>query len=378
MVDEGNSRELTASEVRRVLLFGNGVNLVADCHSWLRSERVKNFFVDSSSGKQKLSSCFFEQCKKIRPTFVHHGLVALERHFSAFYTTNYDFAMERALCHETAHRKVLHIHGDALEKEQCIYAVEEYNEAAGHMHCIRSGGLETWHVTFLNAEVHVVGFNFAAEETLLYNLLRERRSRLLSREDFAWRGKDKRIYAWLMYEIDNPGDIEYRVSLLQGLSVTVIPIPVHQKNYAVAWECLLGKLLLHLHGIHSYRGQSCVLNLSCDDKHITTGMNVSYACEPDLKYPDCCLMWIGKKNFDAHASQRYWLFYCNMPEKTTLWRIDKSVLSPYLQVKEEARFYLDISRGLLYAGVEFQASPIPIAHCLRIDDMTSFDDFIGQ
>ena len=361
---------------KRILLFGNGVNLVAKSHAALSQENVKAVFVKWENGERKLTEDFISKCQDLRLTFAHHALLALEKHFSAFYTTNYDFAMERAFCGRSSHPKVMHIHGDSTEADQCIYFPSQYKEAVEHLEISGSSELQTWHKEFLSKEVHVVGMTFGSDEKILYTLLQKRWHELQELESFEWTGKQSRIYVWLMRDEENPGDFDYRAAMLRSLSVTVIPVPVYMGDYKTAWECLIGKLLMHLHGIHhQYCGESDVLKLSRDDKHITTGLNVSYSSEPDLKYPDWCLMWVGKTTFEHQNNRTYWLFYCNLPGQTTLWRVDRAFIAPHV-LHGDSCFYLDYRNGTLYAMQDSTSAPVQIAQCIYVPDIRMFDYYI--
>lgn len=360
----------------RILLFGNGVNLIAKSHSSLSQESVKANFVKWENGERKLTEDFISKCQDLRPTFAHHALLALAGHFSAFYTTNYDFAMERASYRRAPQQKVLHIHGDAMDADQCIYFSCQYDEAVEYLEIIGSSELQTWHKEFLSKEVHVVGLNFGPDEKILYTLLQKRWLELQKLESFQWTGKHSRIFVWLMRDEENPGDFDYRAAMLRSLSVTVIPVPVYKGDYKSAWECLTGKLLMHLNGIHhQYCGESDVLKLSRDDKHITTGLNVSYSCEPDLKYPDWCLMWVGKTTFEKQNNRTYWLFYCNLPGQTTSWRVDRAFITPYV-MNGDSYFYLDYRNGTLYARGKSYSTPVPVAQCISVPDIKTFDSYI--
>lgn len=361
---------------KRILLFGNGVNLVAKSHSSLSQENVKAKFVKWENGEHKLTDEFISKCQDLRPTFAHHALLALEKHFSAFYTTNYDFAMERASRRQSPQLKVFHIHGDAMDADQCIYFPCQYKEAVEHLEIIGSSVLQTWHKEFLSKDVHVVGLNFGLDEKILYTLLQKRWHALQELESFRWTGKLSRIYVWLMRDEENPGDFDCRADMLRSLSVTVIPVLVYKGDYKTAWECLIGKLLMHLHGVHhQYCGESDILNLSRDDKHITTGLNVSYSSEPDLKYPDWCLMWVGKTTFEKQNKRTYWLFYCNLPGRTALWRVARAAIAPHV-LNGDSYFYLDYRNGGLYAMQDATSAPVQIAQCIYVPDIRMFDYYI--
>lgn len=127
------------------MLIGNGVNLVAGCHSALSQKSVKANFVKWENGERKLTEEFIGKCRDLKPAFAHHALLTLGKFFLAFYTTNYDFAMERALRGRTSHPKVLHIHGDAKDADQCIYFPCQYDEAVEHLEIIGRSELQTWH-----------------------------------------------------------------------------------------------------------------------------------------------------------------------------------------------------------------------------------------
>ena len=71
----------------------------------------------------------------------------------------------------------------------------------------------------------------------------------------------------------------------------------------------------------------------------------------------------------------YRYFYCNLPGQTTLWRVERTFITPYV-MNGDSYFYLDYRNGTLYARGESYSSPVPVAQCISVPDIKTFDSYI--
>ncbi len=153
---------MTTKTTPRLLLIGNGVNLVARSHSNISYDRLlrkaakdKGVKIEESDSidslHEKLANygyahsndnpyaAIYPALSDLRPTYAHHLLCAFSHAFSHILTLNFDYAMERALGCRIATgkeiplqsipclkgKKVCHIHGavnrEAPENSQCMH-----------------------------------------------------------------------------------------------------------------------------------------------------------------------------------------------------------------------------------------------------------------
>ena len=123
---------MTTKTTPRLLLIGNGVNLVARSHSNISYDRLlrkaakdKGVKIEESDSidslHEKLANYgyahsndnpyadIYPALSDLRPTYAHHLLSAFSHAFSHILTLNFDYAMERALgCRIPTGKKWLH------------------------------------------------------------------------------------------------------------------------------------------------------------------------------------------------------------------------------------------------------------------------------
>ena len=373
------SCKTTEKKSERVILLGNGVNLVAGRNSDLLPENVRKQYCRMENGELVLSPLFVDRCQEIRPSFVHRALASLHEYVDIYQTTNYDYAMELALCGNKHCDKVIHIHGEADDFEHCIYSESQYKEALERLQAIdhAPGGEQlNWFEMLLSREVHICGLSLSQNELLLYYALHYRRNMLLQRADFDVDPSVKPSYAWLTFTPDEKAATEKLASYLRGLSVRPILIPVHESDYPAAWERIVGKLMLLFTKIHVGRDDSQHLASFASPQSVTRMHNCSYSSVADFKYPERCCVKINNPTLVALSGKANWCFYCDLPEGLFLWSIPMQEL---LQLTAESRdepyirLYLNFSNGSLYfAPANSPQQAVLIASCRAIPDIDTF------
>ena len=342
---------------RRVLLIGNGVNLVASCNAKLNNnglcERFPQPEEEADRRETRPNNEFFVLCKQLAPTFVHHALAALDSYFSAILTTNYDFAMERALGVTENSERVFHLHEDANSPDMCIYTEQDYRDVAGLLgnEIIIQGQPVDWRGLLCSEEVHICGHSLKETELLLYKTFEYRNKLIVSKPDFDWNSEQNRIYAWLFYE--GQGIEEKRIAAkLRTLRVTpiLIKVPMVRKSadYVAAWETLLGKLTLHLNNVHVHRGISSKFQGGKSSNALTRNLNVSAAFEQSLKYPGRCCVSVPEKKLKHLKKTQPWLLFCELEGRIYLWKIDSARLKELIAKHSSCNFYLNYKTGMLY------------------------------
>lgn len=370
---------------KRVLLIGNGVNLAASCNAKLNnnglSERFPQPAGDSGNQVKRPNNEFFALCKQLAPTFVHHALAALDSYFAAILTTNYDFAMERALGVTENSKRVYHLHEDANYPDMCIYTEQDYRDTAhlmGNEICIQ-GKLPDWRGLLCSEEVHICGHSLKETELLLYKTFEHRNKLILSKPDFDWNSEQNRIYAWLFYE--GKGLEEKRIAAkLRTLRVTpiLIKVPTVRKwaDYVAAWETLLGKLTLHLNNVHVHRGMSSKFQGGKSRNSLTRNLNVSAAFETSLKYPGRCCVSVPEKKLKHLKKSQPWLFFCELEGRVYLWKIDSTILKELIAKHSSYNFYLNYKKGTLYQLVGEATVARNVASCTPVDSISEFDTLV--
>lgn len=369
----------TEKNSKRIILLGNGVNLVAGRNSDLLPDNVQKEYCRMENGELVLTPSFADRCQKIRPSFVHRALASLHEHVDIYQTTNYDYAMELALCGNKHCDKVIHIHGEADDFDHCIYSKSQYKEALEVLQAIdhTPGGEQVnWFEMLLNREVHICGLSLTQNEILLYYALHYRRNMLMQRADFDIDSSVKPIYAWLTFRADEKEATEKLASYLRGLSVRPILIPVYESDYLAAWERIVGKLMLLFTKNHVGRDYSQHLASFASPQSVTRMRNCSYSSVTDFKYPERCCFKISNPTLVAHSGKANWCFYCDLPEGLFFWSIpmpellrltDESRDEPYI------RLYLNFSNGSLYFAPENSSQPaVLVASCRAISDIDTF------
>lgn len=370
---------------RRVLLIGNGVNLVASCNAKLNNnglcERFPQPAGEADNQEKRPNNDFFASCKRLTPTFVHHALAALDSYFAAILTTNYDFAMERALGVTENSKRVFHLHEDANSPDMCIYTEQDYRDTAHLLgnEIIIQGQPVDWRGLLCSEEVHICGHSLKETELLLYQTFEYRHKLILSKPDFDWNSEQNRIYAWLFYE--GKGTEEKRIAAkLRSLRVTpiLIKVPTVRKSadYVAAWELLLGRLSLHLNSVHVHRGLSSKFKGGKLRNGLTRGLNVSAAFEPSLKYPDRCCVSVPDKKLKRLKKSQPWLFFCELEGHFFLWKIEAKVLSELITKHSSTNFYLNYKTGTLYQVKAESPIARKVATCTKINTASEFDSLV--
>lgn len=370
---------------KRILLIGNGVNLVASSNEKLKNDGLCERFPQPSETAYKQekrpNDKFFELCKELVPTFVHHALASLDSYFAAIMTTNYDFAMERALGVSENSKRVFHLHEDANSPDMCIYTEQDYIDVAhllGNEVRIQEQAVD-WRSLLCTEEVHICGHSFAETELLLYRAFEYRKKRILSKPDFDWNSEQNRIYAWLFYE--GKGVAEKRIAAkLRDLRVTpiLIKVPTVRKtvDYVSAWELLLGRLTLHLNNVHVHRGVSCKFKGGKSRNGLTRELNVSAAFETSLKYPNRCCVSVPEKKLKRLKKSQPWLFFCELEGHVFLWKIEPTVLSELITKYSSTNFYLNYKTGALYQVKAESSVTRKVETCTKINTVSEFDSLV--
>lgn len=361
----------------KMLLLGNGVNLVAGRNSHLLMSAVEvNYHTEDGIPEAK----FFKDCRQLRPTFVHYALAALRDKVDGYYTTNYDYAMERSLysgCLKPkkgqASTKVIHIHGEAKKPDACIFTEAQY------LRELISIESKDWYRSFMSQEIHICGLALRQTELLLYHILRERRRKIEEMSDFEYKDTIKPIYAWLTYTEAQKEETERLADSLRGLSVRPVLVPVHGDDYVSAWQYLIGCLMMHLSRIHVSSADSRKIKAAKNPQSVSRGLNVSYSSVPCLKYPERVHIKIRRKTLQNHAHQKYWFFYCEIDLKLYIWQLPIEDLLRFSSPDQRESYfhlYLNYTQGAVYyAPRHSRQIAYPVATCTRISNALDFDHF---
>lgn len=366
-----NASSLHSKRTGRILLLGNGVNLVAGRNGHLGYQAVLDTYVRNG----RLEEAFFKECRALCPTFVHYALAELYREVDAYYTTNYDMAMEKALKLKLSKKYndghwVHHLHGEAGNPEECIFFRSDYERA------LRDIEKQEWYKVFQQNEVHIVGLALRKEELVLYHMLEERRKRITALADFEYDQTIKPVYAWLTYEEHEKADTEQLAKRLIDLSVVPILIPIYDKDYISAWERILGKFMLHCKKIHISKAECKALKSARTPQQATRNLNISYSATRCLKYPNRVHIKIAKSSLRRHSDRSHWYFYCEIDLQPHIWRVSMSSLFQLEKNYSHSRnihLYLDYSTGKLYAKKQQTSAELIILTCTRVKDVKELE-----
>ena len=392
--------------VKRLLLVGNGINLVARSHSRVsyiellrKAAALKGIKISSQDDidviHRKLADYaenhsnddsyaeIYPELAALRPTYAHHLLAALRCYFTRILTLNFDAAMERALGLKAPRgesplhniptlkkSKVCHIHGSvnrvAPKESKCIIAPSSYRSALTLFpeNLPESLVLDQdnvfnmpWFYAFMTHEVHICGAALHDNELLLWRVFQLRQQWINQQVGNAvW---NNRIYVYLFQRPSEKDAIKRLADKLRSLSVVPIIIPVRRgmrsdSGFNAAWECLVGKLFIHLQNVHMYYDSLQELPLGKAPYARSVNRNVSISQSVDLKYPDQCVMFVPYKKLKSDKlCGKSWLFYCGIEKRTYFWRlpVDKlqTLADAQFQDKEKERFalYLNYKTGEL-------------------------------
>ena len=202
---------------QRLLLIGNGVNLIAKNHqgtsyrSLLKNAAVaKGITVSKKSEVEELDrllsayaeahpeddpyTLIYSDLRALCPTHAHHLLATLAPDFFRILSLNYDSAMEKALQLRTQQAKasplakipclgkskVCHIHGllnsTNAQESQCVLSPASYRTALKlfpvrlpEQFWVKECSIDTpWYQAFITHEVHICGASLYDSELLLW------------------------------------------------------------------------------------------------------------------------------------------------------------------------------------------------------------------
>jgi SIR2-like domain len=306
----------TAYTAAHLLLIGNSVNRLAAAQSWdellqslvrgsdpganrrrgdkpftLFFEELRNRFVYRQKGR---AEDFMEEIGRrfadLPASDLHRRIMRLP--FRQVLTTNYDYALERAIepnfkaglpsddfnAGETkfslfrrrtcGNKYVWHIHGEAAVPTSIMLGHDHYTDYAAQVRryfyqgasyrrtgAFQSGLLRdigsfdlpsdptpySWVDLFVRDHVHIGGFSFDFSESLLWYLIsyRRRRREQMQRSGQPLAPSEVSFYYFSDRE-PNPGRLSI-VEVLESFDVRCVPIDRSRGGYAAGWENLLGR-----------------------------------------------------------------------------------------------------------------------------------------
>lgn len=447
----------------RILFLGNGVNRVVERnkpHSWdnairnlekkylkpclqlkdevpetsfgLRLQRVLNC-IEKDEQKQSAFGEWLKAVQQIRPNYVHHLLASLveDQQVDAVMTTNYDFAIEKALdssftpkknddeqvivtvkCKSDQDNKtekqgqnqdkastttkqfpisIYHVHGAATQSaidgtKEVIMSMKSYAQTVSGLNRKADG---SWLKLFCENEVHMCGFSFYAEELVMWEALKQRLAYI--REKGVFEELGNRLYIYLFYSDSDKQQKEQLADILKTYAAEPILIPVGDGDFANAWMALYGRICLRQNNLRMTEGESNVLGRYRYPQHDSRNKNVRAAYCPALYYPHCCKFEVplATTQFDV------WLFYCEVHRKTYRWmgltsKINKELesLGTVRTNKKDADskkgteatvytcFYLDYTSGELFAVKEGESKLSLVTKLVFLERSADFDALI--
>lgn len=420
---------------RRVLFLGNGVNRVAgrnSAYSWsnalkrleesmvpepfravqwdsggnhlsygLRLQRVLNFR-NMSITSPDVWDTWLEALKELTPTFAHHLFAALvkQKLFSEVMTTNYDFAMERAIqtsfkpekitpCQfDSSHYRlengvaVRHLHGHALQKDRVVMSLESYRDIL--LKTIAAESSPDWLTSFCENEIHVCGFSFEPEELLLWYALEKRFEELRKKPHFY--ELQNRFYIYLFY---TPEDEQKQRRLAEVLSSyatqpMLIPVPIAvdgTPDYGSAWLQVYARMKMIMGKIRFDNGNSIVMGaqkyafLESLNRNLTTAYTVS------CKYPHFCKVAVPDAKRELVDT---WCFYCEIERQSYMWigpvksimdGISKMPGAAFRNSNNGYDFYLNYAEGILYSCHQDSTSATELYTVCNLIPVKSIDEF---
>ena len=412
----------------RILFLGNGINRVVEQnnkHSWdaallrleklylktahqpsaivegdsisysLRLQRVLNSI--EKDNRTKIFGEWLKQVREIRPNYVHHLLATLVENddIQTVMTTNYDFAFEKALQPDfkdeseisiiqfKSQKRTIHIHhihgaatSDTIDgKKRVTMTIKTYAQQTASLNIKNEN---PWLRPFCENEVHICGFAFYPEETVLWEALKQRLEYIRSREPFEELGN--RLYVYIFYTAADKSRQYQLADLLKSYAVEPILIPVSEDDYSNAWLAVYGHITLRRYQLRMTLGDSDVLGRYKYPQHSTRNKNVRAAYCPSLYYPHCCKFAVPLEN-----DFPIWCFYCEVHRHISRWIGLSDVIRQELQklgsVRMDAKigtydFYLDYTSGELFAVKSGEKELSSICKLSRINSPQDFDNLI--
>ncbi len=421
--------------VNRILFLGNGINRIAgrnEDYSWskalkcledkvvpepfrtvpwdsednylsygLRLQRVLNFR-DMSITASDAWKKWLDEVKELAPTFGHHLLADLvkQNQFSEIMTTNYDFAMERAIqpdfkpeeTKETpSHYKlndnvsVWHLHGDALQNEKVVMSLKSYRDIL--QKTIATEPEQKWLTSFCEHEMHVCGFSFEPEESLIWYALERRFEKLQKQPHFS--ELQNRFYIYLFYTPENEQKQRRLAEVLSSYATQpiLIPVPIAADgtpDYGSAWLQVYARMKMIMEKIRFDHGDSIVMGAQRHAFLESRGRNLTTAYTVSCKYPHFCKVALPDAKRELADT---WCFYCEIERRSYMWTVPvKSIMEGISKMPGAAfrnsdkgyDFYLNYAEGILYSCHQNSTTAAELYAVCYLNCVESIDAFESQ
>lgn len=245
-----------------------------------RMERLLN--IDANESTQKVSNEaaaneWFEALRKLEAGEIHQLLAPI---IAGNYvlTTNYDYVLDSCVRGQKRQDKrkiqckfeklknaggapvtrvpkkggdILHIHGTVDKPNEIIMGYSSYSRAVSKLRELAEQHVKTWVDTFVDSEVHIIGFSLRYEEQLIWYAIQQKYFRESPHRTFYYdfvpvdakkiisEGENKK------YAPNYSSDLK---GILQSYNVEYVEIPVlrdeinNAYDYSSSWHHLIGEL----------------------------------------------------------------------------------------------------------------------------------------
>ncbi|MCH5284819.1 MAG: SIR2 family protein [Akkermansiaceae bacterium] len=460
---EANNKNETSQGVKTLLLVGNSPNLVDEFNSkaeWSRMlndlrrgledyldgieesasfpqimQAIGNLYRmhghiedENNTGKKiedQLINWFYE-VGHLAPTAIHRMLVALK--FDCYLTTNYDFALDKALSKSSAKFKfsykednasvikkffeegkpskesvdtrVYHIHGKISDPASMIMSPRSYQIAVGELDKYwRESRVENsiygWLKPFCTADVHICGFTLRPEESIFWYALEQR---FLEIQEKRIADSYPRTFVYLFYKEGNADDEKEKKALealLKTYAVTTVFIPVRGGDYVSAWKQLIGEILLRKNKWAIYHRSSKSVDQSeklsdelieCLQKtesgggrKASRGKNMSTAFTNHYKFLNHCLFELSESKRANIKRLGRWLCYCKIDGRAHMYEFSDSrqllFLCPEDGSKSKVPVLVNYKTGELFCLSDEQNKMTSLGKGCEINDI---EDFVNR
>ena len=429
---------IMSGKEKRILFLGNGVNRVAgrnDDYSWsnamkrledmmvpeafrtvpwdsadnhlsygLRLQRVLNFR-NMSIASPDAWKMWLDDVKGLAPTFVHRLLATLvkQKMFSEVMTTNYDFAMERAVqptfppeeitpgkdipSHYRLENgvSVWHLHGDALQEKKVVMTLKSYRVIL--LDTFAADKEPEWLTSFCENEMHVCGFSFEPEEALIWYALERRFEKLQEQPHF--KELQNRFYIYLFYTPENEQKQRRLAEVLSSYATQpmLIPVPVDaddSPDYGSAWLQVYARMKMIMEKIRFDNGDSLVMGAQKHAFLESRGRNLTTAYTVSCKYPQFCKVAVPDAKRELVDT---WCFYCEIERRSYMWTVPvKSIMEGISKMPGAAfrnsdkgyDFYLNYGEGILYSCHQNSTSAAELYTVCHLSPVESIEEFESQ
>ena len=371
-----------------------------------RMENIKNCAKPGHKGHKDVKEAIKEWYKDlcgILPSPVHKMLTPLiQNYFRYVLTTNYDFAIEKAIhsCYKQKKEgsknysdnniilkpkkgvpQVSHIHGIASNSNRIVMSSSEYKDALDSLrNPNRTDDKKSWLYFFIRSELHICGLELQDNEKLIWHAIKKRKEWLDGREYL----KNERPYAfaYLFYTEGTDKSMKEEFwEVLKSYAIIPVLIPVRNENYFAAWKQLAGEMLSRLVKTNPQENNDQlpedVLRLLERGGGIGASRKariLSTASAPCYKDAFLCQLSVSyAKRKDIINSTGEWLIYCRVFEKRYFYKLNwESIQNSYPELEDVWNFFLDYGRGILYKVAENGVSLEKVTQVERCIDIDAF------